>query len=114
MMKKIRFYRFIIYLLLLIFIYSVPLEWIDNQRLCIWYHLFNLDCLGCGFTRAFFHFMHAQFYEAFAYNKMILFLPMVWIVIIQDSWLIIQQSHQLSWIESSLIKFINWVYPKRD
>lgn len=111
---KTRMYRLIIYLTFLIVIYRIPLEWIDNQRLCIWYHLFNFDCLGCGFTRAFFHFMHAHIDVAFAYNKMVLFVPLGLLLLIQDSWTMLRRSSQLSWVEVCLRNFIAFVYPKRD
>ena len=45
--------------------YQIPLEWVESRRLCIWYHLFQVDCFGCGFTRAFFSLVNGQFEKAF-------------------------------------------------
>ena len=43
-MMKFRYYRLICYVVGLIVIYLIPLGAIENHRLCLWYHLFQVDC----------------------------------------------------------------------
>lgn len=104
MSEKIRWIRLIIYAAIFILIYMIPLETVEGQRLCIWYHLFHMDCLGCGFTRAFFCLMHGQILKAFTYNPMVIVVPVAFFLVLQDSWMIIQRSPQWSLLE----KFFKW------
>lgn len=104
MSEKIRWIRLIIYAAIFILIYMIPLETVEGQRLCIWYHLFHMDCFGCGFTRAFFCLMHGQILKAFTYNPMVIVVPVAFFLVLQDSWMIIQRSPQWSLLE----KFFKW------
>ncbi|MDO5794642.1 MAG: DUF2752 domain-containing protein [Turicibacter sp.] len=110
-MDRLRSCRLLIYLLFVIFIYQIPLEWIENRRLCLWYHFFQLDCFGCGFTRAFFSFIHGQFEKAVLYNKMVLIVLGALAIICQDCFMILSHSKTLSWLEFILIRTARWVYP---
>ena len=53
-MMKFRYYRLICYVVELIVIYLIPLGAIENHRLCLWYHLFQVDCFGVGLPVPFF------------------------------------------------------------
>lgn len=110
-MMKFRYYRLICYVVGLIVIYLIPLGAIENHRLCLWYHLFQVDCFGCGFTRSFFCFMHGEFLKAIAYNKMILFIPIVWVGVLQDSWMILTKSNRWSLLEQIFMHIAKWLYP---
>ncbi|MDE5978368.1 MAG: DUF2752 domain-containing protein [Turicibacter sp.] len=110
-MGYFRWIRFLLYVSGIIVIYLIPLDYIESQRFCIWYHLFHMDCLGCGFTRAFFCLMHGQVIKAFSYHPMILLVPVVGIILLQDCYLIIKKSHQLSFIERSIQWIMMWLYP---
>lgn len=113
MIQKIRWIRLIGYITFFVLIYCIPLASIEGQRFCIWYHLFHIDCFGCGFTRAFFCLMHGQFLRAFAYHHLVIFVPIVFLVLFQDSLIIILKSKQLSLIEH----FFKWgmtrCYPQK-
>lgn len=61
-------------LLIPIIIYLVPLSYIENRSFCLFYNLFEIECFGCGFTRAFFNMTRLNFIQSIKYNKMILFL----------------------------------------
>ena len=110
-MDRLRSCRLLIYLLFVIFIYQIPLEWIENRRLCLWYHFFQLDCFGCGFTRSFFCFMNGELLKAISYNKMVLFVPLGWAIVIQDSWMIMTKSNRLSLLERTFMHGARWLYP---
>ena len=110
-MMKFRYYRLICYVVGLIVIYLIPLGAIENHRLCLWYHLFQVDCFGCGFTRSFFCFMNGELLKAISYNKMVLFVPLGWAIVIQDSWMIMTKSNRLSLLERIFMHRARWLYP---
>lgn len=110
-MRSVRWYRICLYLFVLILIYRIPLASVEGSRLCLWYHLFHIDCFGCGFTRSFFCFMHGEFTKAIAYNKMVFLVPVVWALVVQDSWMILRNSNQLSLLEKLFIHGARWLYP---
>lgn len=110
-MKRFRSYRVIFYLFIAIVIYQIPLEWIENRRLCVWYHFFQLDCFGCGFTRAFFSLMNGQLEKAIIYHKMVILVPVVLAIIGQDLLTIMSHSKKQSWLEFGCTQIISWLYP---
>ena len=64
-------------ILLTIFI-SIPTSVFETGKsICIYKNLFNIECFGCGLTRAFSYIFHFEFEKAYASNKLcflILFL----------------------------------------
>lgn len=112
-MERFRSCRLLLYVLLVIFIYQIPLEWIETRRFCLWYHLFQIDCIGCGFTRACFSFIHGQFGKAILYNKMVIIVPVALGILAQDCLVIMSHSKSLSWLEFSWRRLIQWLYPTR-
>lgn len=94
-----RLLRFCLYLLIGIIIYLIPLSFIEPRSFCIWYHLFQVKCFGCGLTHAFFYFIHGRILEAIAYNPMILFLVIIIIILLEDISHMITASTKKSWIE---------------
>lgn len=110
-MRRFRHYRITFYFVGLIVIYLIPLACIESRRFCLWYHLFQVDCFGCGFTRSFFCFMHGEFLKAISYNKMALFIPIVWVAVLQDSWVILTKSNRRSLLERIFIHGARWLYP---
>lgn len=55
----------------------LPKDFFDSgQSLCLSKWLFNLECLGCGITRAIQHLIHFNFKVAYEFNKLsIIVLP---------------------------------------
>ncbi len=51
----------------------LPSNFFDTgESVCVSVLLFDTTCYGCGITRAVQHFMHFEFAEAYAYNKLVL------------------------------------------
>jgi len=60
------------------FIVSILLKIIFSINIlipCLWKTFFNIECPGCGLTRAFINILHCNFIEAFNHN------PLVFIVV---------------------------------
>ncbi len=55
----------------------------NNNTTCIWNNLFQIECWGCGITRAFHAFCHLDFKSAYNYNnKIFIIIPIliyIWI-----------------------------------
>lgn len=57
---------FIIPIILLI----LPATYFDTgESICVSKVVFNIECYGCGMTRAIMHLIHFDFKEAWDYNK---------------------------------------------
>ena len=56
-----------------IILYSISIDYIEGRSFCVFYNLTNIECFGCGLTRAFFNFTRFNFSTALNYNKLILF-----------------------------------------
>lgn len=57
---------FIIPIILLI----LPATYFDTgESICVSKVVFNIECYGCGMTRAMMHLIHFNFKEAWDYNK---------------------------------------------
>ena len=53
----------------------LPPDFFDyGPYMCPSYNLFNVECPGCGITRATMHLIHFQFKEAWAFNKLSFFI----------------------------------------
>lgn len=62
-------------LLIPVALYLVPLENIYNgESLCLFKRCMNIECWGCGITRAFFSVLHGYFALAWEYNSLIIIL----------------------------------------
>ena len=66
----------IVWLLLLVMapvgLWMLPADFFDSESgfiICPSRALFNVECLGCGMTRAIMHFHHFQFDDAIYYNR---------------------------------------------
>jgi len=66
-----------IWLALPVFLLIMPAEYFDHGRvICPSKRFLNLECPGCGLTRALQHAIHFQFSEAWSLNRgIILILP---------------------------------------
>lgn len=69
----------------LIIIYLIPLDYVERRSFCVFYNLYEIKCLGCGFSRAFFNMTRLNILEAIEYNKLILILgPFTIIMLITE------------------------------
>ena len=62
----------------------LPADFVDTgESVCLSVQLFDLQCYGCGMTRAIQHLIHFDFHEAYDYNKLsfvvVFVLFIVWI-----------------------------------
>lgn len=97
-----RWMRFIGYLLVAISCYALPLSMLENRSFCIFSNLFNVECFGCGFTHAFFAFIHGDLLQALTYHKLVLVFPMILVLILQDCWTIVKNVKKQSWLETGM------------
>jgi hypothetical protein len=65
-----------------IVIFLLPIDFFDHGKpMCLSQILFDVECYGCGLTRACKHLMHLDFESAFYYNMgSFLVLPLVGIL----------------------------------
>lgn len=64
----------------------LPANFFDNgQTVCISKLLLNVECFGCGMTRAIQHAIHLEFKTAYQYNKLVVIvLPLLLYVYFQE------------------------------
>lgn len=61
------------YILLPVVLLALPSTFFDNGRsLCVSQLLLHTECPGCGITRSIMHFIHFEFAEAWAFNKLVI------------------------------------------
>ena len=68
-------------------LFFLPSDYFDQgQSVCLSVVFFDLECYGCGMTRALMHLIHFEFFKAYEYNKLvILVFPLLflwWIKIV--------------------------------
>ena len=71
--------KLLILVLIPVVLYAIPLENICNgNTICIFTNLFDMECWGCGITRAIFSALHLRFHEAWYYNSLfVVVLPLL-------------------------------------
>ena len=67
--------------------------------------------LGVGLPVPFFVSCMGSFLKAISYNKMVLFVPLGWAIVFQDSLMIMTKSNRLSLLERTFMHGARWVYP---
>ena len=68
-------------ILLLLFLYNLPLE--TNYSLCLYKNITGKECFNCGMTRAFLSILHFQFNQALDYNwRVVIVFPYTVIIYI--------------------------------
>jgi hypothetical protein len=65
-------------------LFLLPADFFDTgESICLSVQLFDIQCYGCGMTRAIQHLIHFDFQEAYDYNKLsflvVFVLFIVWI-----------------------------------
>lgn len=72
-----------------ILLWALPSNSFDNTgiTLCPSKLLLNLECLGCGLTRAVMHLHHLDFYQALAFNRGVVVvypaLILLWVILVR-------------------------------
>jgi hypothetical protein len=71
----------------------LPIDFFDNgETVCLSMRVFNLECPGCGMTRAFMHLIHGDVEGAIDYNVfVIIVLPIAFLL----------------WVKEVLFRFFN-------
>ena len=67
-------------ILFLLILFSIPIilfilpptYFDDGQTICLSVIFFDLECYGCGMTRAIMHLMHFELFKALEYNKLVI------------------------------------------
>ena len=60
--------------------------------ICLWKNLFHSDCLGCGFTRAFYSMLHLDIKSAIEYNiSVVIIVPILMFTWLHEIYKIIKQ-----------------------
>ena len=67
-----------------IILFILPADYFDNgQSICASVLLFDIECYGCGMTRAVMHLIHLEFTKAIEYNKLVILvfplLTLLWL-----------------------------------
>jgi hypothetical protein len=53
------------------FLFLLPIDFFDSgQSVCLSVLLLDIECYGCGMTRALMHLIHFDFATAWSYNKL--------------------------------------------
>jgi hypothetical protein len=61
-----------VFLIFPLLLYLIPLEWFCKQHsVCIIKNIFDIECYGCGITRAVLYGLHFDIQKAINYNKMV-------------------------------------------
>jgi hypothetical protein len=69
--KNILRAKIAVYLLVPAILLLLPADFFDEgQSVCVSKVLLDIECYGCGITRAIMHLIHFDFQEAYSYNKL--------------------------------------------
>ena len=67
----------LINLMLIIFLYFIPISAEELNKICFIKRITGRECWNCGMTRAFLSVLHLDFYSAYQYNyKVIIVFPL--------------------------------------
>ena len=82
--KIVKILSLLTLLIIPIILLILPADYFDyGQSICASVLLFDIECYGCGMTRAIMHFIHFDFKKAIEYNKLVTFvfplLTLLWI-----------------------------------
>lgn len=82
--SKAQLVQIVIWLSIPTILLLLPADYFDSGKsMCISKLLLDMECYGCGITRAFQHFLHLDFAVAYQYNKLIVIvfplLALLWL-----------------------------------
>jgi len=65
-------FKLILVLILGLIFFCIPKDYLgETYPICLFRILFNINCIGCGTTRAVWSIIHLRFLDAIEYNKLI-------------------------------------------
>ena len=88
--KITKFFLFIfINVILIAILYVVPLSFVGdgNFSICLYRNLTGKNCFNCGMTRAFLSLIHFRFNDAINYNKNVIFVFPLTMLVYCNAWL---------------------------
>lgn len=69
--RKIKLLLFVIIFIVSLILLFLPKDFFDTgQSICLSVVFFDVECFGCGMTRAIQHLIHFDFTQAWEFNKM--------------------------------------------
>ncbi len=77
----------LINLLLLVILYNLKIDDISKIDLCIFKNITGKECFNCGMTRAFLSILHFKFYDAVLYNKNVVIVFPLTLLVYINSWI---------------------------
>jgi hypothetical protein len=85
------------YILLPVILLVLPATYFDEgQAVCVSRVVFDIECYGCGLTRAIMHLVHLDIATAWSYNKLsVLVFPLLCIVWAKAFWEDVQKADLL-------------------
>jgi hypothetical protein len=86
--KTLRLLKIAAVLIAVSIFYNIPLESLGNiVPPCLWKRFFDIECIGCGTTRAIWCILHFDFNKAFEYNKIAVVITFPLLVILTAAWI---------------------------
>lgn len=93
-------------LLFIIVIYYSVIHLSRSSTSCVYQNIFGIPCPGCGMTRSYKAFLHADFEQAFYYHPLFLLVPIVIILVGYQFYLIKKKRRHSGWIEGILFVIV--------
>jgi len=70
MIRRFNYIKLALLIIIPIVLLILPATYFDTgESICLSKVIFDLECYGCGMTRAIMHLIHFDFKEAWDYNK---------------------------------------------
>ncbi len=91
--RKLKWVLFCFIFGLGIVLFFLPKDYFDEgQSVCLSVVIFDIQCYGCGMTRAIQHMIHLDFMEAFHYNKLsFIVFPLFVFMILKEFYLFLKK-----------------------
>ena len=83
--KKILLVFFVFNFILLMVLFLIPIEKASN--LCLYKMISGKECWNCGMTRAFLAVIHFKFKEAINYNKNVIIVFPLAVILYVNTWI---------------------------
>ena len=75
----------VVNIILLLVLYNIPIN--NEETICVYKNITGKDCFNCGMTRAFLSVIHFEFEKAYQYNKNVIIVFPLTILVYLYSWL---------------------------
>ena len=74
----------IVNIIVILLLYNMPIE--SNSNICVFKNIVGTECWNCGMTRAFLSIIHLKFDKAMYYNKNVIFVFPLTVLLYLYSW----------------------------